>query len=343
MKYSFVIPVYNCKAYLEGCVASICSVQGVDYEVLLVDDGSTDGSGALCDTLAETYPQVRVIHQENGGASAARNRGIRESQGENLLFIDADDVIDAAALGAILADARCGQADLTIFGLTFDYYRKGRCYRSDALWHDHDGVFTKEAWGTTFSDLYQKNSLSPVWNKVFKRDILRRCCLELDAGMFLYEDFEFVLRYMAHCGDIWNVPKAVYHYRQSEDEGNAKRRLRRVESINDFLQPIEAAMEALVRANSVLQQETADDVLLRLYLVLAREKISVSSTDEVRRICREFAEWSARKGIQCHQDAKFQERLLRGKAASLILADRKTALRHKLAVWVKSKLYLKKI
>lgn len=337
MTVSFIIPVYNCKEYLENCVNSIRAAGIQDCEILLVDDGSTDGSGALCDTLAEKYPEVRAVHQENAGASAARNRGIREARCEQIVFIDADDSIDSAALGEILADPRCSQADMTIFGLTFDYYNQGKCYRRDPLFFGYDGILTDTQWGNAFAELYAKNSLSPLWNKVLKRELLIQHQLELNTSMFLYEDFEFVLRYMCHCDRIWNVPRAVYHYRQSEDEGNAKRRLARIDSIPTFLEPIENAMAELAGANPALPEEQRNAVLQRLYLVLAREKIAVSDLRGIHRICHDFIRWEQTHELP-EEASKFQRHLLQDKAGSLYLANQKTVLRHKIAVWVKSHL-----
>lgn len=335
MEYSFIIPVFNCKDYLSCCVESICAVQASSYEILLVDDGSTDGSEVLCDDLAAKYPVVRVVHQPNSGASAARNRGIWEARGEKILFLDADDSIDSKALGEILADPRCDQADLTIFGLTFDYYRKGKCYRQDPLCYPYDGILSKQDWGRAFRELYEQNSLSPVWNKVFKRSILKQHRLELNTDMFLYEDFEFVLRYLRYCGNIWNVPQAIYHYRQSEDEGNAKRRLARIDNISDFLYPIEMALTELLGGNSAFSPKQASAVLQQLYLVLAREKISVSNADGVRMICRNFCQWSENHELPM-EASNLQKHLLAGHVATLLFMDKKTVLRHKIAVWAKS-------
>ena len=331
MNYSFIIPVYNCKAYLRTCVQSIWAAGLTDYEILLVDDGSTDGSGAVCDALAEEFPHIRVIHKENGGVSSARNRGIREAEGERVLFIDADDTIDPAALGAVLADSRCAAADMTIFGLTFDYYYDGRCYRRDPLFFEYDGVMDKKCWSPEFQELFIRNSLSPVWNKVFRREILQAHGLELDTGMFLYEDFEFVLRYMAYCDTIFNVPQAIYHYRQSEDEGNAQRRLARIDCLSDFMAPIAAAVNGLPGVPG----EQKEDVLVRLYQTLAREKISGSDLKQIGKICEDYSNWYRAGGCTAG-DNGFHRDLMDGKNLKLLLRDRKTALRHRIAVWVKS-------
>lgn len=331
MRYSFIIPVYNCKAYLATCVETIRAVDAADYEILLVDDGSSDGSGALCDDLAVQYSEIRVVHQENAGASAARNRGIREARGEMILFLDADDSVDAEILCETLRDARCQEADLTIFGLTFDYYRKGKCYRRDPLFYEYDGMMDRGAWGTAFEQLYRDNSLSPVWNKVFKREILVQHQLELNTDMFLYEDFEFVLRYMKYCEKIWNVPKAVYHYRQAEDEGNAKRRLARIDCLSEFLKPIEKALNELPDA----PKDQREAVLVQLHQVLAREKIAVSDLAKIRKICGDYAVWYQAHGLTAG-DNQFHQQLMNGKAGTLLLRSKKTAIRHAVAVRVKA-------
>ena len=91
---SVIIPVYNTKQYLKSCLDSVLAQTYPDLEILFIDDGSTDGSGALLDSFAETDPRIRVIHQANGGVCAARNRGIEEAAGEWLSFIDSDDTLE---------------------------------------------------------------------------------------------------------------------------------------------------------------------------------------------------------------------------------------------------------
>ena len=91
MELSIIIPVYNVVKWLERCVLSVVSQGLVDYEVILVDDGSTDGSGALCDELCHQYESLKVIHQPNGGLSAARNAGMAAAKGRYITFVDSDD------------------------------------------------------------------------------------------------------------------------------------------------------------------------------------------------------------------------------------------------------------
>lgn len=335
MEFSFIIPVYNCVRSLGACVDSIRACGAEAYEILLIDDGSADGSGALCDTLAERYPEIRVFHQENRGVSAARNRGIREAEGTYILFVDGDDTVDAPLLNRVLECARCDEADLTIFGMTFDYYHHGSCYRSDPVFYQENTLLHREQWGAALNDLFAHNALSPVWNKVYRRELLLNRNLALDEKMFLYEDLEFSLRYLACCDTIRNAALPVYHYRQSEDEGNAGRRLARIGRICQVTDPIEKALRSLQRANPAIPEEQIQTMLLSLYQVLAREKIGVSDLSGVRQICRDYARWCSERGYDDPQ-SRFHGKLIRGKAGALLFDREKTALRHWVAVRVKA-------
>ena len=157
--------------------------------------------------------------------------------------------------------------------------------------------------------------------------------------MFLYEDLEFVLRYLACCGDIWNVPKAIYHYIQSEDEGNAGRRLARIDSIPDFLVPIEAALSNLQETHPAVPTEACQKILQQLHLILAREKIAVSSLSGIRNICRDYASWEKER-ISHPADSKFRQQLLAERCSALWFHHKKTAVRHRIAVFVKSTLHV---
>ena len=90
---SIIVPVYNAERTLERCVSSILAQVYTDFELILINDGSTDRSGPLCDQLAASDARIRVIHQANSGASAARNRGLQEARGQYLMFCDSDDAV----------------------------------------------------------------------------------------------------------------------------------------------------------------------------------------------------------------------------------------------------------
>ena len=331
MNYSFIIPVYNCENYLAACVESILAAGCDDCEVILVNDGSTDGSHMVCDELAGNHSQVRVIHKKNGGVSTARNAGIDAARGEYLVFVDGDDTLDPEKLKAMMDSFQESAADLAIFGISFDFYKNGTCYRTDELYYPHDGILTASQWQNSFAELYGANAVSSSCTKVFRRKLLEEHRIRFSEKMFLYEDFEFVLRYMTHCEIIFNVPRAVYHYRQSEDEGNAGRRLARIDCLSEFIKPIVDAVNGLTGVPA----EQKETVLVGLYQVLLRAKISGAAMGQIRKTCADYAAWYQSGGYTAG-DNGFHRDLLDGKALKLALQDKKTVLRHKAAVWAKA-------
>ena len=103
-----IIPIYNIMDCLERCVSSVCAQTYRNLEILLVDDGSTDGTGALCDRLAERDGRIRVFHKENGGSSSARNLGLQKARGEYLGFVDSDDFIEPDMYERLMEHVKAG-------------------------------------------------------------------------------------------------------------------------------------------------------------------------------------------------------------------------------------------
>lgn len=120
-KISIIVPVYNVEKYLEKCVNSILNQTFTDFELILVDDGSPDNSGAMCDQFAEKDERIKVIHKENGGLSDARNAGIEVAEGEYLGFVDSDDYIAEDMYDLLYANIVNEDADLSICGI-YDVY-----------------------------------------------------------------------------------------------------------------------------------------------------------------------------------------------------------------------------
>lgn len=168
MKLSVIIPVYNGEKTVEGAIGSIvASPPSFSFEILVIDDGSTDGTGALLRKLEEENPSLRVISQENAGPAAARNRGITEAKGEYVLFLDCDDRLVPNALD--LAVARTEQEDLDILIYGF-YWVRGEeeipyCYE--------DLFLTEEEKKKHLASLYRANLLNQGWGKVFRTEFLK--------------------------------------------------------------------------------------------------------------------------------------------------------------------------
>ena len=245
MLISVVIPAYNCISSLESTLDSILLSGLKDYEILLIDDGSGDGTSDLCDELQNRHVCVRCIHQENGGVSQARNRGIQEAQGEYILFFDADDSVDPEALRDCEEILLRQHPDMLIFGMSFDYYFHGKIYRRDEMISPLEGLLTKNQWSSEMGALYGCNALSPVWNKFICKNLLEKHQILFPGGMIEMEDFLFTVRCMRYCQEVFFLPKAIYRYRQTEDESNTFRRLCRIPSISAYMQPFETELTVI--------------------------------------------------------------------------------------------------
>ena len=161
-RFSLIVPVYRVEAYLPKCIESVLAQTCQDYELLLIDDGSPDGCGKLCDDYAAKYPdKLRAIHQPNGGAGAARNRGIQLASGEYLLFVDGDDSLSPDFLAALSAVIQKTPADLILFGAQVE--RDGK--KVDEL---HENVPAKMLLSVKDEPTLYFGVMAP-WNRAYRR------------------------------------------------------------------------------------------------------------------------------------------------------------------------------
>lgn len=345
IKFSFIIPVYNCGEYLNKFIREIEAVNLYNYEIILVDDGSTDDSGNVCDKLAQRSEKIYCIHQKNQGVSSARNHGLQVATGDYVCFFDADDDIGPERLHALLRRIEKEKTviDIAVFGMAFDYYYKGKMYYRNEMITPLKGIQGENVWLHRLEDLFHSNSLSSACNKVFRREFLVEHELYLSKDMFIYEDLEYSLRCMAYCSNILFEPKVIYYYRQSEDEGNAGRRLMRIEHISDLVVRIEAATNELkTRLDGETQEIT--NILTSLYLVLAKEKIAVSNARQIKQICDDFANWFQNRQINIPSESRnYLNLLVKHNVWRLILKKKYIYIRHKIAVTVKNTWMYKKL
>lgn len=316
MTFSIIIPAYNCEKTLETTVDSVRASGLYDYEILLIDDGSRDNTPALCDRLCEAYPEVRCIHQQNAGVSAARNRGMAEANGEYLWFVDADDTVDADSLKNAAVIAATQKPDLLIFGLSFDYYYHGKRYRREELIPPCAGKMEADTWRNQFRALYDCNAWTPVWNKFYSRAMLKRAGVHFREDMMLMEDFFFVLETLPHCSSIYCLPEAIYRYRQGENERGAYHRLQRIPDLAEYLAPFEGALGAI--------SPDAAAIFPGFYRMLLGQKLYYASLSEVK------------AGLQTHQKGKYAAFYPETSAEKLFLRNQKSRLRHWLAIRAKS-------
>lgn len=205
---SIIVPVYNAEQVIGRCIESVMKQEYKDFELLLVDDGSTDASGEICDRYAEKDQRIRVIHKENGGVSAARNLALEEARGTYLQFIDSDDWITLDATGLLVRAAQEHECDLVIS----DFYRvvgERVSHKGDI---DENEVFGREEFAAHMMENPADFYYGVLWNKLYRRELVETYRLRMDAAISWCEDFMFNLEYIRHADRFFALQVPIYYY-----------------------------------------------------------------------------------------------------------------------------------
>lgn len=210
---SVIVPVYKAEAYLRQCVDSILAQSMPDFELLLINDGSPDGSGAICDGYEARDTRVRAVHKENGGVSSARNLGIEQAKGRYIVFIDSDDYVGPDYLKELLAgEAEAGEKEVLVISDYQPFSENGPEERS------FPGKMTMDLipGGTDaqqFRNLVFEFRIFPPYCKLYRMDIIRAQALRFDTTIRTAEDFDFNRRYLEYVDRICYIPAVSYQYR----------------------------------------------------------------------------------------------------------------------------------
>ncbi len=285
MKLSFIIPVYNVASYLRKCVDSLLAQDYDDYEIILVDDGSTDGCADICDEYVKSpitndqsqitnykSPIIRVLHRKNGGLSAARNTGIKMAQGEYLCFVDSDDYWQPSVLGGLMAQIERDNLDVLRF--KYQYVRKVERvneftseseyevfnpYKSDPYaGNDYSETVTD---GVTFLNT-RMNTQCYAWAFILRRDLIIRTpytlhippaqggCL-FTEGIY-FEDVDWTPRMLVNAERVASINTIVYNYLQREGSiTNAVNRAKQQKVLDDKMRLV----EEMLRQSRALQEQ----------------------------------------------------------------------------------------
>ena len=219
-KISIIIPIYNAKEYLDDCIASVFEQTCTDYELLLIDDGSQDGSRDICNKLAVQYKRIRVICQKHKGVSAARNAGIEAACGKYLFFLDSDDVIHPQLLEALY---ELQEENHTVIAATELYCgRKGEVQRPDD-WK----IEKKQMWVGKYFDnseavkSFSFHNMKAMFGAIGGKMILHEAVktLRFDEDLACGEDTWFLCQVIFAGANIIVLPRRWYYYRNSREKG----------------------------------------------------------------------------------------------------------------------------
>lgn len=221
-KISVIVPVYKAEKYLYRCVDSILNQTFTDFEVLLIDDGSPDRSGEICDEYVKKDNRVRVFHKENGGVSSARNLGIDEAKGEWVYFADADDYLPNDSFNTLIKlsneDVDCIMAGYTVA------YETG-----EIKFPELNDIFKHISIPDALVEMYRPTDFpyqGYLWCKLFRHKIIINNEIRFDEAIYFNEDRLFIVQFLCHLNNmVAYTTKSVYCYieRESGAMGSLKK------------------------------------------------------------------------------------------------------------------------
>lgn len=245
---SVIVPVYNAEKYLHRCIDSILAQTYTDFELLLIDDGSKDQSGEICDEYAQKDTRVHVFHQENGGVSSARNLGLDNAKGEWITFVDSDDWVVCFFLEELFKGS---DTDLSICGF--------KIQGSDEIWQcqPKDCSLDKQGIINLFESVEYRSYYSTPWCKLYRRKIIDQNGIRFNEMLKNGEDSLFVMQYFAYTKSIKQNSNQLYFY--SRDTAGASTKTK--EKAQQFIYLV----EEICKAATVVALELGIDSKKQLY------------------------------------------------------------------------------
>ena len=213
---SVIMPAYRVENYIERAVNSLLSQTFGDFELIVVDDGSPDQTGRIADDLAARDSRIRVIHQENAGAPAARNRAMETAQGRYFFFMDADDWAEATMLADLYALAEQNDLQAVIAGFYIDTYSDETHFTRQTLSRPDEIFPSQAAFRAAACRLFDKNLLYTPWNKLYRADYIKENSIRFPNTF--WDDFPFNLAVFRDIERVGVTEKAYYHFIRARAE-----------------------------------------------------------------------------------------------------------------------------
>lgn len=319
MLFSVIVPVYNAEKYLRQCVKSIVNQTFIDFELILVDDGSTDGSGEICDEMAEKSEKICAIHQVNRGQTEARKAGLQEARGAYILYVDADDWIASDML----------QKAADIIGkwnpalLTCGYLYEGKGNSETVVDPVAEGLYDKEALA---EEIYprllcsdKKECMLPSVGKIASAGLLRESQENVDARVRQGEDAALSLWLYAGADRVWISHEVKYHYRVMEPSTSYGFRI----SIFDDMAITFRYFEGISPEGVADYKEQVNRYVLMLMLCIMEMAVAERSWGKMRQVKRYLKRADFRDHIR---RAKFSKISLKTRIAFFLIRKSRVRL-----------------
>ena len=205
--FSVIIPVFNAEKHLAKTLLSVAQQTYNCYEVLLVDDGSTDHSVEICKEFSRKDNRFSLYRKTNGGVSSARNLGLQRAKGEYVIFVDSDDIVEAVLLEKTLADLKESNADMLLFGMSFDIEKQGKIVKR--IEKKCEGkVFSVKELDKYYKQLYEENYIISMCNRVVRLSLIRDNGLKFNEKITNYEDMLFGLQCLFYAQSVQVVDRS---------------------------------------------------------------------------------------------------------------------------------------
>lgn len=210
---SIIVPVYNAEKTISRCINSILSQSYKDFELLLLDDGSEDSSGQICDEFAQMDMRIQVLHKENSGVSDTRNQGIAMAGGEYLQFVDSDDWVTPDATEFFMRTMTDNACDMVIA----DFYRVigDRVAQKGDI--EKDGIMDVTSYAASMMQRPANFYYGVLWNKFYKKSIIEEYGIKMDTAVSWCEDFMFNMEYVRHIDAVYALKFPLYYYVKTKD------------------------------------------------------------------------------------------------------------------------------
>lgn len=208
-KVSIIVPVYNVELYIEDCLNSLLNQTYSNYEIILINDGSTDNSIEICSKYNDQ--KIKIFNQNNKGVSIARNVGISLATGQYIMFVDADDMVSEKYIENLIKSIEETNTDMVVCGYTKE---KAELVNKKNLQEIKGEIIN----ANTMLENMMENNLQEgyLWNKIFKKSIINDNSLEFKEGVNVWEDLYFVIEYLSKSDKIFAINEKLYYYRTRE-------------------------------------------------------------------------------------------------------------------------------
>lgn len=214
IKISIIVPVYNADKHLDECIKSLIVQDYEDFEIILINDGSNDKSGDICDQYASSYKNVFVYHINNQGVSYARNYGIEQSTGEYLMFIDADDYVDKITLREM---SKYFHYDLIISGQIKDFFNNGNLVDQKSE-NGLKNITIVNELKNSINLILEKIKIDSACCKLYRKSIIEENNIRFRTDLAIREDTIFNINYLKYCSNLIALPNKYYHFRININE-----------------------------------------------------------------------------------------------------------------------------